>query len=136
MANKGRKNNVSHSKTKSTYDLSYSQLQESFENIQIQAIEAFKKITSNKRIFSHLQAKMLENENNMEALRKSMLDILKYKCDDNRTSWFGCETCHILQKESRDLKDKLNKGLQPKVTFATNTSKYDMPSDNPYRRYH
>lgn len=54
---------------------------------------------------------MLENEKNMEALRKSMINILKDKYDDNITSWFGCGTCHILQKESRDLKAKLNKAL-------------------------
>jgi hypothetical protein len=34
MANKGKKKNVSHSKPKFMYDLSYSQLQESFENLQ------------------------------------------------------------------------------------------------------
>lgn len=29
----------------------------------------------------------------------------------------------------------MNKALQTKVTFAIDTSKYDMPSHNPYRRY-
>lgn len=70
-----------------------------------------------------MQAKMLENEKNMEALRKSMIDILKDNCDDNNTSCFGCETCHIWQKESKDLKAKLNKAFQSKVTFAIDTSK-------------
>lgn len=58
MANKGKKKIVSHSKPNSTHDLSYSKLQESFENLQIQVIDAFKKLASNKRIFSHLEAKM------------------------------------------------------------------------------
>lgn len=44
MANKGKKKNVSHFKPKSTRDLSYSQLQEYFENLQRQAIKAFKKL--------------------------------------------------------------------------------------------
>lgn len=34
MANKGKKKNVSHFKPKSTNDLSYSKLQEYFENLQ------------------------------------------------------------------------------------------------------
>lgn len=78
---------------------------------------------------------MSENENDMEALRKCMIDILKDNCDYNRSSCFGCETCYIWQKKLKDLKAKLNKALQPKVTFAIDTLKYDMPSHNSYRRY-
>lgn len=86
MGNKGKKKNVSHFKPKSTHELSYSILQESLENLQKQAIKAFKNLASNKRIFSHLQAKMLENEKNMETLRKYMMCILKDSCNDNNTS--------------------------------------------------
>lgn len=35
----------------------------------------------------------------------------------------------------KTLKAKLDKGLQPKVTFDIYISKYDMPYHNPYRRY-
>lgn len=86
MVNKKKKKVVSHSKFESTYDLSYSQWQESFENIQRQVIYAFKKLASNKRIFSHLEAKILENEKNMEALMQSMVDILKDKSEADKPS--------------------------------------------------
>lgn len=64
-----------------------------------------------------------------------MVDIIKYKNKDDKPSWFDCETCRIWQKEAKTLKAKLDKSLQRKVTFAIGTSKYDMPSHNPYIRY-
>lgn len=85
------------------------------------------KLASNKRIFSHLEAKILENEKNMESLKQSMVDILKGKNEDEKPSWFGCETCHIWQKEVKTLKAKLDKALQPNVTFAIDTYKYEIP---------
>lgn len=57
MENKKKKKVLSHSKHESTHDLYYSQLEEYFENLQRQAINAFKKLASNKRIFSHLKSK-------------------------------------------------------------------------------
>lgn len=39
----------------------------------------------------------------MEALRQSMVDILKDKSEDKETSWFGCKIFHIWQKEARTL---------------------------------
>lgn len=71
----------------------------------------------------------------MEALKQSMADILKDNNEDSKPSWFGCETCHIWQKEVNTLQVKLDKALQLKVTFALDTSKYKMPSNNPYRMY-
>lgn len=64
-----------------------------------------------------------------------MVDILKDKSENKEPSWFGYETWHIWQKEARALKAKLGKALQPKVIFDIDTSKYDMPYHNPYRRY-
>lgn len=48
----------------------------------------------------------------MEALRQSMVDILKDKSEDKKPSWFGCENLHIWQKEERTLKVKVYKALQ------------------------
>ena len=70
-------------------------------NLHRQVVDAFKKLASNKRIFSHLEAKVLETEKNMEALKQSMVDIQKDKNEDEEPSWFGCETCHIWQKKKR-----------------------------------
>lgn len=45
------------------------------------------------------------------------------------------ETCDIWQKEVENLQAKLDKTSQPKFTFAIDTSRYKIPSHNPYRRY-
>ena len=99
MAKKKNKKNVSHSKLECINWLYYSQLQKAFENLHREIVDAFKKSASNKSIFSHLEAKVLETKNNMEALKKSMVDIQKVKNEDEEPFWFGCETCHIWQKE-------------------------------------
>lgn len=59
--------------------MSYSYLQIDFENLHVETIEAFKRLASNKRIFSYLEAKVLETEKQMEAFQKTMLDATKVK---------------------------------------------------------
>lgn len=71
----------------------------------------------------------------MEALRKYIVDILKDKREDKRPPGFGCKTFHIWQKGARTLKAQMDKALQSKITFAIDTSKYDIPYHNTYRRY-
>ena len=79
------------------------QLQESFENLQRQAIDAFKRLASNKKIISHLEAKIAQNEEHMEALKKTMSNIIKGQEEDPRSVWnFGYGTCHIWQKRVKD----------------------------------
>lgn len=59
---KHKKKNVSHSKYEPIDGMSYSELQIPFENLNGEAVDAFKRLASNKRIFSHLEAKVLETE--------------------------------------------------------------------------
>lgn len=61
----------------------------------------------------------------MEALKQSIIDNLKIRMRMN-----GCETCRIWKKEVNTLQAKLDKTLQPKVTFAINTTKYNIPYCN------
>ena len=56
-----KKKNISHSKLESTKELSYSQLQKAFENLHREFVDAFKKLTSSKQIFSHLEDKVFRN---------------------------------------------------------------------------
>ena len=74
MANKNKKKNVRHSKLESINKLSYSQLQKAFKNLHREAVDTFKKLASNKIIFSHLEA-----EKNMEALKKFIINIQKIR---------------------------------------------------------
>lgn len=60
----------------------------------------------------------------METLKQTMLDATQVKVEDDKSSWFGCETCHIWQKEVITLKAKLTKALEPKVIFAIDPTKY------------
>ncbi|XP_050915618.1 uncharacterized protein LOC127130693 [Lathyrus oleraceus] len=52
-----KKKNVSHSKYEAIDKMSYSDLQIAFENLHGEAVEAFKRLDSNKRIFSYLEPK-------------------------------------------------------------------------------
>lgn len=91
MAYHHKKKNVSHSKYEPIDEMSYSELQIAFENLYGEAIDAFKRLTSNKRIFSYLEAKVLE----MESLKQTMLDASKFDVEEEKSYWFGCETCHV-----------------------------------------
>ncbi|XP_050890376.1 uncharacterized protein LOC127095777 [Lathyrus oleraceus] len=130
-----KKKNVSHFKYEPIVDMSYSELQTAFENLYGEAINAFKRLTSNKRIFSYLEAKVLETEKLMEALKEIMLDASKVDVEEDKSSWFNCETCHIWQKEVITLKSKLNKALEQKVTFVINPSKFKRSLNVSYKKY-
>ncbi|XP_050895540.1 uncharacterized protein LOC127102179 [Lathyrus oleraceus] len=99
MAHHHKKKNVSHYKYEPIDDMSYSELQPVFENLYGEAVDAFKRLSPNKRIFSYLEAKVLETEKQMEALKQTMLDASKVDVEEDKSSWFDCETCHIWQKE-------------------------------------
>lgn len=60
----------------------------------------------------------------MKALKQTLLDASKVGVEEDKSSCFGYETCHICQKEVITLKAKLNKALEPKVTFTINPSKF------------
>ena len=64
-----------------------------------------------------------------------MLEASKIDIEDEKYSWFGCETCHIWQKEIITLKSKWNKALEPKVTFAINPKKFKRSLNVPYKKY-
>lgn len=76
MAHHHKKKNVSHSKYETIDKISYYELQISFENIHSEGVEALKSLALNKRIFSYLEAKILETEKQMESLNQTMLDYL------------------------------------------------------------
>ena len=64
-----------------------------------------------------------------------MIDIQKDKNEDEKPSWFGCGTCHIWQKEVNTLKVKLDKALQPKVTFSIDPSKFKRSLNPSHKKY-
>src|SRR4051812_37871915 len=99
-----KKRRVSHLKPELVDKVSHAQLKLAFEELHRDAIDAFKLLASNKKKNPYLESKIEKTEKNMKALKQSMLDIQKNKVDEDPPSWFGCETCHIWQKELRDLK--------------------------------
>lgn len=62
MVHHHKKKNVNHSKYKPIDEMYYSELQITFENIYGEVIDAFKRLASNKKIFSYLEGKVLETE--------------------------------------------------------------------------
>src|SRR3954464_7133864 len=101
-----KKKCVSHLKPGVVDKVSHAQLKLAFEELHRDAIEAFKLLASNKKFFSYLESKVEKTEKDMEALKQSMLDIQKNNIEEDPPSWFGCETCHIWQKEVTNLKAK------------------------------
>lgn len=94
MANGRKKKNASPSKLQLNSDLSYSQLQDAFDNLHLEALNAFKKLASHENIFLQLEAKVLESENKLEEIKLSMLDVQKDKIEDEKPSRFSCEYFH------------------------------------------
>lgn len=62
MAHHHKNKNLSHSKYESIDDMSYSKLQTAFGNLYGEAVDALKRLASNKMIFSYLEAKVLETK--------------------------------------------------------------------------
>lgn len=71
MAHHHKKKNLSYSKYEPNDEMSYYELQISFENLYGEVVDVFKRLTSNKRFFSYLETKVLETEKQMEALSNS-----------------------------------------------------------------
>ncbi|XP_050888687.1 uncharacterized protein LOC127093827 [Lathyrus oleraceus] len=135
MAHHHKKKNVSHYKYEPIDEMSYSELQIAFENLYDEVVDAFKSLASNKRIFSYLEVKVLETEKQMEALKQTKLDASKVDVEDEKPSWFGCETCHIWKKEVITLKAKLNQTLEQKVAFSINQTKFKRSLNVSYKKY-
>src|SRR4051812_2444545 len=71
-----KKKAVSHLKPEIVDKVSHSQLKLAFEELHRDAIEAFKLLASNKKIFSYLESKVEKTEKDMEALKQFMLDVI------------------------------------------------------------
>ena len=74
----------------------------------------------------------------MEALKASIVEKINTNNKDNKLSWHdwdGCETSYIWQKEVKTLKAKLDKALQPKITFSIDRSNFRSSMINPYKKY-
>jgi hypothetical protein len=84
-----------------------------------------------------LEQKIQESERKLEALKASIVESTKAGCEDLRSRMinFGCDTCYIWQSEVRNLKAKLNKALEPKITFAIDKSNFRTSMVNPYQKY-
>lgn len=71
----------------------------------------------------------------MEALKKTMLEAPKVNIEDEKSSWFCCETCHIWKKVVINIKAKLIKALEQKVTFVIDSTKFKRSLNVPYKNY-
>ena len=138
MAHQNKKKEVRHAKYDNANKMSHYELQQAFDTLHHEAKEAFQRLASNKKIFTHLEKKISDSEKELEILKESMIKGIKSESKTNDSEWFkwaGCETCYIWQNEIRILKAKLNKALQPKVTFAVDRENFRNSMNNPYKRY-
>ncbi|XP_050902822.1 uncharacterized protein LOC127115287 [Lathyrus oleraceus] len=135
MENGRKKKNVSPSKLKLTSDLSYFKLQDTFDNLHREALNAFKKLASHENIFLQLEVKVLESEKKLEVINLSMLDVQKDKIEDEKTSRFGCESCHYWQEEINVLQVKLDNALQPKISFSIYPSTFGRSLNHSHKKH-
>jgi hypothetical protein len=117
--------------------MSHHELQAAFDTLHCEAKEAFKRLASNNKFFTHLEQKIRESERKLEALKASIVESTKAGCEDLRNTIinYGCDTCYIWQGEVRNLKAKLDKALEPKITFAIDKSNFRKSMVNPYKKY-
>ena len=79
---------------------------------------------------------MSNSQKELEALKASMVEKIKIDSKDDKFSWHdwaGRETCYIWQRELKNLKAKLDKALQPKITFSIDRSNFRSSMINPYK---
>ena len=88
MAHHKKKKNVSHSKYDHVDEMSYIELQNAFDTLHHEAKEAFKRLASNKKIFSYLEQKVSDSEKELEALKAFMIENIEGKCEKEERPWF------------------------------------------------
>ncbi|XP_058766926.1 uncharacterized protein LOC131640543 [Vicia villosa] len=113
--------------------LTFSELKIAFEKLHKEAVEAFKRLSSDKQIFSHLEGKVYKAEQDLKDLKASIAENTKNidGCIETRY----CGVCHIWQQEVKTLNAKLEKALQPKVTFAIDPTNFKKTLNPPYAKY-
>ncbi|XP_050889936.1 uncharacterized protein LOC127095266 [Lathyrus oleraceus] len=93
----------------------------SFEKLHTEALATFKSLSSDKQIFSFLEGKVYKTEKD--------LDI------DGLARVQNCGACHIWKGEVKSLKAKLEKALQPKVTFVIDPNLFKKSLNPSYAKY-
>ena len=115
--------------------MSFSELKIAFEKLHNKAVDAFKRLSSDKQIFSFLEGKVYKAENDLESLKASIAENSKDIDIDGCSKVRYCDACHIWQKEVNTLKVKLEKALQPKVTYAVDSRLFKKSLNPPYAKY-
>lgn len=95
-------------------------IQIAFENLPRETVHALKKLASNKRIFSCLEAKVLETKKQMETLKQFMIDVQKVKNEDLNNKGHSPQnlTCHYCCMKGHTIeKCKFKRFLVPKGVF-------------------
>ena len=64
-----------------------------------------------------------------------MLDVQKYKIEDEKPSRFGCESCHDWQEEINVLRVKLDNVIQQKITFSIDSSTFGRSLNHSHKKH-
>ena len=115
--------------------MSFPELKIAFEKLHNEAADAFKRLSSDKQIFSFLEGKVYKAEKDLESLKASIAESSKDIDINGCIKVRYCEVCHIWQQEVNSLKAKLEKALQPKVTFTVDPRLFKKSLNPPYAKY-
>ena len=110
-----KKNNHDKKVRKAYYNnfspISFSELKIAFEKLLNEVVDAFKRLSSDKIIFSFLEGKVYKAEKDLKYLKASIAEISKDKDVKGCIPRRECEVCHIWKQEVRTLNAKLEKAL-------------------------
>lgn len=84
--------------------MSFSELKIAFEKLHTEALEAFKRLSSDKQIFSDWEGKVYKAEKELEILKQSIVGNSKDIDGNGLVHRKDCEACHICQGEVRSLR--------------------------------
>ncbi|XP_050881487.1 uncharacterized protein LOC127084983 isoform X3 [Lathyrus oleraceus] len=102
------KKKINDKKVKQAYynnfsSMSFSELKIAFEKLHNEAVDAFKRLSSDKQIFSFLEGKVYKAEKDLEWLKVSIAETSKNIDIDGCNKVGYCEACHIWQQEDECL---------------------------------
>ena len=105
---KHHKRQVSDSSSISNDSPSYDELQNAFEKLYGEATNAFKKLAKRKKVISLLESQIVKLQDELEALKLTMVNS-KDEFEDDNSSKHDCDSCCIWQGEVKNLQAKLDK---------------------------
>ena len=143
---KKAKNEVTLSDSYSNYKPTYKDLQDFFEEMHVESLNAFEKLIAQKKTILKLESEIYELKEAIENLRDEHALLVNEKIvnptiespkenspkyDSNWMDFASCETCPSLHEEIKTLNKKLEQASKGSMTFAMSSKDERIPFKRP-----